>query len=128
MAPSYSGVWNISTQYQYRTGWPFDANLGSKALTAIGYDDTNSAYSNVVERFIFESAGNSTDFGDLSVARSELAGFGNDTRALFASGYTGSNSDVIDRCNLWTVLAKRMSFWANVVLSSSPPSPIVKYD
>lgn len=96
MAPSYSGVWNISTQYQYRTGWPFDLNLGSKALTAIGYDDTNNAYSNVVERFVFESAGNSTDFGDLSVARSELAGFGNDTRAVFASGFTGSNSNVID--------------------------------
>ena len=36
MAPSYSGVWNISTQYQYRSGWPFDANLGAAGIVAGG--------------------------------------------------------------------------------------------
>ena len=99
MAPSYSGVWNISTQYQYRTGWPIDANLGAVGIVAGGQIDT--AVVNTIEKFLTAaSSGNATDFGDLSVARHSSSSMGNDTRAIFAGGwdnYGGSSlSNVID--------------------------------
>ena len=100
MAPSYSGVWNISTQYQYRTGWPIDANLGAVGIVA-GGTVAAQAVVNTVEKFLTAaSSGNATDFGDLSVARHASSSMGNDTRAIFAGGwdnYGGSSrSNVID--------------------------------
>ena len=100
MAPSYSGVWNISTQYQYRTGWPFDANLSAVGIVAGGVTAA-SAVVNTIEKFLTAaSSGNATDFGDLSVARHASSSMGNDTRAIFAGGwdnYGGSSrSNVID--------------------------------
>ena len=62
MAPSYSGVWNISTQYQYRTGWPFDANLGTAGFFMGG---VISGRVDHIQKIIPESAGNATDFGNL---------------------------------------------------------------
>ena len=100
MAPSFSGVWNISTQYQYRTGWPVDANLGAVGIVA-GGTTTAEAVVNTVEKFLTAaSSGNATDFGDLTVARHASSSMGNDTRAIFAGGwdnYGGSSrSNVID--------------------------------
>ena len=103
MAPSYSGVWNISTQYQYRTGWPVDANLGAVGIVAGGQTagSGSGAVVNTIEKFLAAaSSGNTTDFGDLSVARHSSSSMGNDTRAIFAGGwdnYAGSSrSNVID--------------------------------
>ena len=100
MAPSYSGVWNISTQYQYASGWPIDANLGAVGIVA-GGTVAAQAVVNTVEKFLTAaSSGNATDFGDLSVARQSSSSMGNDTRAIFAGGwdnYGGSSrSNVID--------------------------------
>ena len=57
-----------------------------------------SGYSNVIDYVTILSAGNATDFGDLTVARSSLAGCSSTTRGLFGGGYTvGSiDSNVID--------------------------------
>ena len=103
MAPSYSGVWNISTQYQYRSGWPVDANLGAVGIVAGGQTagSGSGAVVNTIEKFLTAaSSGNTTDFGDLSVARHSSSSMGNDTRAIFAGGwdnYSGSSrSNVID--------------------------------
>ena len=102
MAPSFSGVWNISTQYQYRTGWPVDANLGSVGIVAGGQTAASGGtVVNTIEKFLTAaSSGNTTDFGDLSVARHSSSSMGNDTRAIFAGGwdnYAGSSrSNVID--------------------------------
>ena len=64
MAPSFSGVWNISTQYQYRTGWPVDANLGAVGIVAGGTTAATAAI-NTIEKFLTAaSSGNATDFGD----------------------------------------------------------------
>lgn len=103
MAPSYSGVWNISTQYQYASGWPVDANLGAVGIVAGGQTagSGSGAVVNTIEKFLTAaSSGNTTDFGDLSVARHSSSSMGNDTRAIFAGGwdnYSGNSlSNVID--------------------------------
>ena len=102
MAPSYSGVWNISTQYQYRTGWPVDANLGAVGIVAGGQTAASGGtVVNTIEKFLTAaSSGNTTDFGDLTVARHSSSSMGNDTRAIFAGGwdnYAGNSlSNVID--------------------------------
>ena len=70
MAPSYSGVWKLNTQYQYRSDWPIDLNLASTGLFAGGQD--SSAVINTVQKIIVEVAGDSTDFGDLSAVRKLL--------------------------------------------------------
>ena len=98
MAPSFSGVWNISTQYQYRTGWPVDANLGAVGITTRG--QTNPLTTNIDKFLVASSSGNATDFGDLTVARHASSSMGNDTRGIFAGGwdnYGGSSlSNVVD--------------------------------
>ena len=98
MAPSFSGVWNISTQYQYASGWPVDVGLLPRTLIAGGYTGAE-AFTNVVAEIKIANIGNAIDFGDLTLARSNFAGGGSDTRAVFAGGY-GNNfsvySDVID--------------------------------
>jgi len=103
MAPSYSGVWNISTQYQYASGWPVDVNLGAIGIVAGGQTagSGSGAVVNTIEKFFaIAASGNTTDFGDLSVARHSSSSMGNDTRAIFAGGwdnYAGSSrSNVID--------------------------------
>ena len=101
MAPSYSVVWKLQTQYQYRSDWPIDANLGAIGIVAGGQNnDSSGTVLNIIEKFVPESAGNATDFGDLTVARHASSSIGNDTRAIFAGGwdnYAGSSrSNVID--------------------------------
>jgi hypothetical protein len=103
MAPSYSGVWNISTQYQYRSDWPVDVNLGAVGIVAGGQTagSGSGAVVNTIEKFLTAaSSGNTTDFGDLTVARHSSSSMGNDTRAIFAGGwdnYSGNSlSNVID--------------------------------
>jgi len=91
MAPSFSGVWNISTQYQYRTGWPIDANLGAKGFFAGG--SANAGTSNVVDVITIESTGaNATDFGNLTATRTKGFATSNNTRGLITGGEGGISS------------------------------------
>ena len=94
MAPSYSGVWNISTQYQYRTGWPVDVNLGAIGLHAGGV--TGSAYIAEVDKLTLAANSNATDFGDLSTNRQAMGSASSDTRMLVGGGFytDGGGSDV----------------------------------
>ena len=98
MAPSFSGVWNISTQYQYRTGWPVDIGLLPRSLIAGG--STNSAYSNQVQSIQISNTADAIDFGDLTVARRLVAGGGSSTRFITAggegSGGASDRKDIID--------------------------------
>ena len=91
MAPSYSGVWNISTFYQYTSALPSPPVLG---ILAGGF---NSGYANRADyQTINFNDGNGTDQGDLTLARYDIAGFGSDTRAVFAGGYGSSVTNVVD--------------------------------
>ena len=91
MAPSYSGVWNLSTFYQYASVIPSPPRLG---ILAGGF---NSGYANRADyQTINFNDGNGTDQGDLTLARYDIAGFGSTTRAVFAGGYGSSVTNVVD--------------------------------
>jgi len=62
-----------------------------------GYTTVNS---NVIDQVTIASAGNATDFGDLTVARYRMAGCASSTRGLFGGGNTGSDTDVIDQVTI----------------------------
>jgi len=71
--PSYSGVWTLTAQYQARGAgnWPLPPLTGDIGLFAGGFT-TN--YTNVIQYISIASTGNAIDFGDLTVARFNLAG------------------------------------------------------
>ena len=98
MAPSYSGVWKLQTKYQYSSEFPIDINLIPKALIAGGNVASGSADasagSNQVQMLQISNTANATDYGDLTVARTRVAGGGSDTRFDTAGGEgTGGGSD-----------------------------------
>ena len=89
MAPSYSGIWNISTQYQYADEWPQAPSFG---LLAGGQNEANSyAVLNSIQRVSFITGGG-TDAGDLTVARNSAGGFGSTTRAVFTGGRSSNTA------------------------------------
>ena len=101
MAPSYSGVWKLQTKYQYSSAFPIDLNLLPKALIAGGNVASGSADasagSNQVQMLQISNTANATDYGDLTVARTRVAGGGSDTRFVTAGGEgTGGGSDKKD--------------------------------
>ena len=103
MAPSFSGVWKLQTKYQYNSAFPIDANLGAVGIVAGGQTvgSGSGAVVNTIEKFLAAaSTGNTTDFGDLTVARHASSSMGNDVRSIFSGGwdnYGGSSrSNVID--------------------------------
>jgi len=93
-------VWAINA-----FGWssPSDASdsvspQSAIALVAQGYRYSGGfVYLNTIDQFSIASTGNATDFGDLTVARGELAGLSSSTRGVFGGGQvSGGHSDVID--------------------------------
>jgi len=98
MAPSYSGVWKLQTKYQYSSAFPIDTNLLPRSLIAGGNVASGSADasagSNQVQMLQISNTANATDYGDLTVARTRVAGGGSDTRFVTAGGEgTGGGSD-----------------------------------
>ena len=59
------------------------------------YDGSTSTLSNVMDYFAIATTGNATDFGDISVARRDMAGCEDTTRGVFVggmvNGYTASD-------------------------------------
>ena len=101
MAPSYSGVWNISTQYQYASGWPVDANLGAIGLYAGGVKtEGGTSYLAEVDKLTLAANSNATDFGDMTVQKSYRAAASSGTRAIFGGG--SSQTNVIDYVTIST--------------------------
>ena len=91
MAPSFSGVWNISTFYQYTSAVP------SPPVNGILAGGFNNGYANRTDyQTINFNDGNGTDQGDLTLARYDIAGFGSTTRAVFAGGYGSGVTNVVD--------------------------------
>ena len=101
MAPSFSGVWKLQTKYQYNSAFPVDINLLPRSLIAGGNVASGSADasagSNQVQMLQISNTANATDYGDLTVARTRVAGGGSDTRFVTAGGEgTGGGSDKKD--------------------------------
>ena len=94
---SATGIWQLGDipLYIQDGAWPGPGNLGLFMGGASGPVNTQS---NVIDFININSAGNATDFGDLSVARweganSNVASF---IRGVFSGGLTPSVSNVID--------------------------------
>ena len=89
-------------------GWssPSDASgsvspVANIALIAQGFRFNSSyqdVYLNNIDQITISTTGNATDFGNLTVARTEAAGLSSSTRGVFGGGLVGSTSrtDVID--------------------------------
>lgn len=76
---------------------PYSAASGSFTPSApTGLFGAGGSSNNVIESVVITTLGNSTDFGDLSVARTQIASFSSSSRGLFAGGEAVSASNVID--------------------------------
>jgi hypothetical protein len=86
--PSYSGVWNLVSQYQAQAQGLWPPNF----VPPIGLFAGSSSGSNVIDKITISTAGNSTDFGDLNYDPKDYPGScASNTRGLFAGGYDGSS-------------------------------------
>ena len=82
----------------------------TRAVTAVGRTreaatSGNFTYVNNMEYITTASAGNSTDFGDTTLARGQFAACSDSTRGLFAAGYgtfTNNRTDTIDYITIQT--------------------------
>jgi hypothetical protein len=64
----------------------------TRGVIHLGANSSNTAL-NTLEHITIQTTGNSTDFGDLTVARRQGASSGNSTRGIF---FPGQNTNVID--------------------------------
>jgi len=87
--PNYNGVWSLSTQYQNADQWNSDNPLATRAIFAGG------ASSNVIQFVSVDTAGNTTDFGNLAANTDNLASVTSRTRYIGAGGDASGNSNVI---------------------------------
>ena len=99
---SYVDISSTGTGYDFgdataqRRG-PGGAASRTRALSAGGNGpEGSSTVQDNVDYFTFSSTGNGTDWGDLDSDRSALGGCGNQTRGIFAGGYTPSSSNIIE--------------------------------
>jgi len=103
MAPSYSGVWKLQTQYQYRTGWPIDTNLLLAAGKALffGGNEGGTKYDDI-DKINLASTGNATDFGNLTEVAYTGSASASSVKAVMHLGYdSGDNKiDTINTVNI----------------------------
>ena len=75
----------------------------SRLIFTGGYTPSSPNYYNEAQFVTVASTGNTSDFGDLTVARSRHTGFGSQTRGFAAGGLVSGSpgrSDVIDYCTI----------------------------
>ena len=72
------------------------AAASSSTRAVVGGGLTSSATLNVLQYIEYSSSGNSTDFGDLTVARYTVSGGGNSTRGIYYGGRAGAKQTTID--------------------------------
>ncbi len=87
--PSYSGVWSLSSVFQAvgQGNWPLPPLPGDIGLFGGGNTDgAGNTYINVMQYITISTTGNSTDFGDLTIARRSLGACSSATRGVFAGG------------------------------------------
>jgi hypothetical protein len=97
------GVWTLDqVAYWQKQGlWPTAGNVAPTALFGGGNTGSNSS---VIDYVSIATAGNATDFGDLTQTVSLLAGCSSSTRGLFGGGTTGvAYSNVIDYVTIGTL-------------------------
>ena len=90
MAPSYSGVWNISTQYQYRTGWPIDTNILPAGSMAVMFHGSNPTQGDAIDFYNITVASNAIDFGDGVQSHKAPQGAASSSTRLLIAGNTNT--------------------------------------
>ena len=77
-------------------GWGMGkCSNSTRGLFASGYDNNPGTYQTKISYITIATLGDTTEFGDTTVARSYIAGMASPTRAVFAGGGPGPK-DVID--------------------------------
>ena len=72
--------------------YPSGLASSTRGVFGGGYSNDSSAYSNIIDYVTIGSTGDSTDFGDLTVARSQsYGGLSNNTRGVFLPGTNPDN-------------------------------------
>ena len=99
-----SGVWKLKDVNNAVSGgyWRVLTSTTGRALNAGGFVP---GYSDVIEQIQIESSGNSTDFGNLSIAGGEMGAIGTPTRMVFLGrGIEASpnTSNIIDYVTIAT--------------------------
>ena len=80
----------VSTKWYELGTLPY---AGGRAVFGTGYNNANTSN---IDYVTISTLGNSTDFGDMSVARRAYGATSNKTRGLFFGGYSSSVSNIID--------------------------------
>ena len=98
-----SGVWSLAEQNTFKgaDNWP---TLGNAAPFGL-FGGSVSSLSATIEKIILSSAGNATDFGDLTGNRYYVSngGAASETRGIFAGGNDGSDRvNIMDYVDLTT--------------------------
>ena len=70
------------------------AFFGSRGVFAGGIDSGD--FTNIIQYITIATAGNATDFGDLTLARARLTAVSNGSRGVFAGGFAGGAKNVMD--------------------------------
>ena len=99
-------VWAINA---YGTSAPSDASAAAAPVapprglfTSVG-SAASSVFSNVIEYITITTTGNSTDFGDMTIAKNTGSSFSSSTRGVFNGGkISGSITDTIDYVTIAT--------------------------
>lgn len=99
----YSGIWKLKniSQYIQDDAWPTIFFYNTRAVFGGGINP--GPRSNVIEYFDTATTGNTSDFGDLTVARLVTASASNAVTAQFGGGNDTSWSNVIDQVTLATL-------------------------
>ena len=82
-----TGLDAVNDKYVYPLGGGWHGNRGVWAGGA--YNDDGSRQ-NVIDYRAIDSAGNCSDFGDLTSARESISGCSDTVRGIFNGGWTGS--------------------------------------
>ena len=89
-----SGVWHLHDALIFGQAgdWPDPTNPPTVGLIAGGSSSGGNV--NVIQKIVPESAGNATDFGDLSATKANLTASGNDIRFIAVGGGTGGSTRI----------------------------------
>jgi hypothetical protein len=90
------GVWSLAEALAYQKAglWPIPGNSATIAFSSGGSTGSRTA---TIEKIIIETTGNSTDYGDLSIARNALGALSSSTRSVHAGGKADTGGGSTDR-------------------------------
>ena len=91
--------WNGEAWFQIKT---FSPNLDGGARGVMIGGHSHPSYYNTIDFVTIASAGNATDFGDLTAANSFLGGASNSIKGIFAGGSTPTKLSTIQSIEIAT--------------------------